>query len=86
MDVGALTPSLGIWREGKVNEFYERVSVHVCIARSFDQEVWHTIPKGLLKDIMIFYYIYKKAIWIEELLNNNRIFKERFKYRKVSYK
>jgi hypothetical protein len=31
MDVGALTPSLGIRRTRKVNEFYERVSVLVCI-------------------------------------------------------
>lgn len=38
------------------------------------------MPIGLLKDIMIFYYIFKKIKRMEELLLDNRIFKDRFEY------
>jgi predicted RNase H-related nuclease YkuK (DUF458 family) len=54
MDVGALTPFLGIRRTRKINEFYERVSVHGCIRHIFVQEVWLMIPVGLLNDIITF--------------------------------
>ena len=54
MDVGALTPFLGIWRTRKTYEFYERVSVLVCIQLIFVQEVLHMMPIGLLNDIMSF--------------------------------
>jgi len=64
----------------KAYEFYERVSVHVCIQLISDLEGLVLIPFGLIKDIMIFYYLFKETDWIEEILNLNRIFKERFKY------
>lgn len=81
MDVGALTPSLGLRGTRKANEFYERVSVLVCIQLTLGQAEWLTIPLGLLKDIMNSYYLSQETYRIEELLNTNRIFKERFKYR-----
>ena len=38
------------------------------------------MPIGLLKDIMISYFFLKEIKWMEELLLDNRIFKDRFKY------
>jgi hypothetical protein len=54
MDVGALTPSLGLRRARKINEFYERVSELGCIQHTFDQEAWLMMPVGILNDIMNF--------------------------------
>ena len=54
MDVGALTPFLGFRGARKTNEFYERVSVRVCIPHIFVREVWLMMPLGLLNDIMNF--------------------------------
>lgn len=61
MDVGALTPFLGLRRARKTNEFYERVSVHVCTLHIFALEASLLIPIGLLNDIIIFYYIFKEV-------------------------
>jgi hypothetical protein len=60
MDVGALTPFLGFRRTRKTYEFYERVSVHVCIQHIFDLEALLMIPIGLLKDITIFFYLFQE--------------------------
>ena len=54
MDVGALTPFLGIWRAWKAYEFYERVSVLECIQHTLGQEALRMMPIGLLNDIMNF--------------------------------
>ena len=63
MDVGALTPFLGIRRTRKTYEFYERVSVLGCIHLIFDREALLMIPFGLLKDVMIFYYLFLENLW-----------------------
>jgi NADH dehydrogenase (ubiquinone) Fe-S protein 2 len=89
MDVGALTPFLWAFEEReKLIEFYERVSgarMHAAYIRpggvAFD------LPKGLLKDIHDFLLPFSRKLTdIEELLNSNRIFKERvLNIGKVSY-
>lgn len=80
LDVGALTPFLWAFEEReKLMEFYERVSgarMHSHYFRpggvSFD------IPIGLLNDIYIFIDQFSSRIdEIEELLTNNRIWKQR---------
>lgn len=80
LDVGAMTPMLWAFEEReKLMEFYERVSgarMHAAYIRpggvAFD------LPKGLLDDIFIFS---KKFTYrldeIEELLTENRIWKQR---------
>lgn len=80
MDVGAMTPFLWLFEEReKLLEFYERVSgarMHAAFIRpgclSYD------LPKGILDDIYSFskQFIYRLNE-MEEMLTNNRIWKER---------
>ena len=80
LDVGALTPFLWMFEEReKIMEFYERVSgarMHAAYIRPGG--VNQDIPMGLLQDIYLFcnqfFYRIKE---IEELLNSNRIWKQR---------
>lgn len=60
-------------------EFYERVSGARMHAAYFRPGGVHTdIPKGLLSDIFIFLEVFNnKLIEIEEMLNENRIWKQR---------
>lgn len=80
MDVGAMTPMLWAFEEReKLMEFYERVSgarMHASYFRpggvNFD------LPLGLLSDIFLFTSQFKiKLLEIEEMLNENRIWKQR---------
>lgn len=80
LDVGALTPFLwGFEEREKLMEFYERVSgarMHASYIRpggvAFD------LPIGLLNDIFEFIFQFNYRInEIEELLSNNRIWKQR---------
>jgi NADH dehydrogenase (ubiquinone) Fe-S protein 2 len=80
MDIGAMTPMLWAFEEReKLMEFYERVSgarMHAAFFRpggvAFD------IPCGLLNDIFLFLIQFKiKMLEIEEILNQNRIWKQR---------
>jgi NADH dehydrogenase (ubiquinone) Fe-S protein 2 len=80
LDVGALTPFLWAFEEReKLMEFYERVSgarMHANYVRpggvAFD------LPMGLLQDIYTFIEQFRSRIdEIEELLTDNRIWKER---------
>lgn len=80
MDVGAMTPFLWAFEEReKLMEFYERVSGARMHAAYFRPGGVHTdIPKGLLSDIYIFLEVFNnKLIEIEEMLNENRIWKQR---------
>jgi NADH dehydrogenase (ubiquinone) Fe-S protein 2 len=80
LDVGALTPFLwGFEERERLMEFYERVSgarMHAAYIRpgGVDQD----IPVGLLNDILKFSNQFSSRIdEIEELLTNNRIWKQR---------
>ena len=80
LDVGALTPFLwGFEEREKLMEFYERVSgarMHANYIRPGG--VSQDIPLGLLEDIFIFAQQYSSRIdEMEELLTNNRIWKQR---------
>lgn len=80
MDVGALTPFLWAFEEReKLIEFYERVSgarMHTAYIRPGG--VGYDLPSGLIKDIYDFLSPFSKKLTdIEEILNLNRIFKER---------
>jgi NADH dehydrogenase (ubiquinone) Fe-S protein 2 len=80
MDVGALTPFLWAFEEReKLIEFYERVSgarLHANYIRPGG--VISDLPFGLLDDIFIFCDQFCSRLnEIEELLTNNRIWKER---------
>jgi len=80
LDVGALTPFLWAFEEReKLMEFYERVSgarMHANYIRPGG--VAHDLPFGLLKDINLFCNQFSDRInEIEELLTNNRVWKER---------
>ena len=80
MDVGAMTPMLWAFEEReKLMEFYERVSGARMHAAYFRPGGVHTdLPKGLLSDIHIFLKLFNnKVIEIEEMLSENRIWKER---------
>ena len=80
MDVGAMTPMLwGFEEREKLMEFYERVSGARMHAAFFRPGGIHTdIPKGLLTDIYIFKEQFKLRLFeIEEMLNENRIWKQR---------
>jgi NADH dehydrogenase (ubiquinone) Fe-S protein 2 len=80
MDVGAMTPMLWAFEEReKLMEFYERVSGARMHAAYYRPGGVHTdIPKGLLSDIYIFLKLFNnKVIEIEEMLSENRIWKER---------
>ena len=80
MDVGAMTPMLWAFEEReKLMEFYERVSGARMHAAYFRPGGVHTdIPKGLLADIYIFIEQFNnKLVEIEEMLTENRIWKQR---------
>lgn len=80
MDVGALTPFLWAFEEReKLMGFYERVSgarMHAAYIRPGG--VHQDIPVGLLNDIYLFIrQFFFRIDEIEELLTNNRIWKQR---------
>lgn len=80
LDVGALTPFLWAFEEReKLMEFYERVSgarMHAAYIRPGG--VSQDLPVGLLDDIYRFSLQFSSRIdEIEELLTNNRIWKQR---------
>jgi len=80
MDVGAMTPMLWAFEEReKLMEFYERVSGARMHAAYFRPGGVHSdLPKGLLSDIYIFLKTFNNKICeIEEMLSENRIWKER---------
>ena len=75
-----MTPFLwGFEEREKLMEFYERVSgarMHANYIRPGG--VSHDIPKGLIQDIIFFIKkFYNRLDEIEELLTNNRIWKQR---------
>ena len=80
LDVGALTPFLWLFEEReKLMEFYERVSgarMHASYIRPGG--VSQDLPIGLWNDINKFVdKFFWRLIEVEELLNNNRIWKQR---------
>nr|YP_006280821.1 NADH dehydrogenase subunit 7 [Cyanophora paradoxa]ADW79175.1 NADH dehydrogenase subunit 7 [Cyanophora paradoxa] len=80
MDVGALTPLLwGFEEREKLMEFYERVSgarMHAAYIRPGG--VSQDLPNGLTNDIYEFVIQFENKInELEELLTNNRIWKQR---------
>ena len=80
LDVGALTPFLwGFEEREKLMEFYERVSgsrFHSAYIRPGG--VSQDLPKGLLEDIFLFCeQFFFRIDEIQDVLNNNRIWKER---------
>jgi len=80
MDVGAMTPMLWAFEEReKLMEFYERVSGARMHAAYFRPGGVHSdIPIGFLSDIYIFTEQFNvKLIEIEEMLTENRIWKQR---------
>jgi NADH dehydrogenase I D subunit len=80
MDVGAMTPMLWAFEEReKLMEFYERVSGARMHAAYFRPGGVHfDLPLGLLSDIFLFVSQFKvKLLELEEMLNDNRIWKQR---------
>ena len=80
LDVGAMTPMLWSFEErDKLMEFYERVSGARMHASYFRPGGVHTdLPYGLLSDIDFFIDKFKDRLdEVEELLTNNRIWKQR---------
>ena len=80
MDIGAMTPFLwGFEEREKLMEFYERVSgarMHAAYFRPGG--VQYDLPAGLLNDIFIFKEQFKtRVLEIEEMLTENRIWKQR---------
>lgn len=80
MDVGAMTPMLwGFEEREKLMEFYERVSgarMHAAYFRPGGVQA--DLPKGLLTDIFLFKEQFKlRILEIEEMLTENRIWKQR---------
>ena len=80
MDVGASTPLLWAFEEReKLMEFYERISgarMHAAYYRPGG--VHSDLPKGILNDIYIFTHQFTTRLdEIEELLTENRIWKQR---------
>ena len=80
LDIGALTPFLyGFEEREKLIEFYERVSgarIHAAYFRPGG--VIKDLPLGLINDIYYFTQNFIKRIdELEELLTNNRIWKQR---------
>jgi NADH dehydrogenase (ubiquinone) Fe-S protein 2 len=80
MDVGAMTPMLWAFEEReKLMEFYERVSgarMHAAYFRPGG--VQFDLPAGMLADIYVFVNQFtNKLLEIEEMLNENRIWKQR---------
>jgi len=80
MDVGASTPFLWAFEEReKLMEFYERISGARMHAAYFRPGGVHAdLPKGLLNDIYIFSQQFSTRLdEVEELLTENRIWKQR---------
>ena len=80
IDIGAVTPSLWGFEEREIlMEFYERVSGARMHANYFRPGGVHIdMPKGLAEDIMIWSQKFPKFLAdVEELLTENRIFKQR---------
>lgn len=80
LDVGALTPFLWVFEEReKLMEFYERVSgarMHAAYFRPGG--VSQDLPAGMLEDIHFFSINFKRRLdEVEEMLTNNRIWKNR---------
>ena len=80
MDVGAITPFLWMFEEReKIMAFYERVCgarLHAAYIRVGG--VHQDLPPGLLDDIQLFVTHFSTLIaHTEQLLNDNRIFKQR---------
>lgn len=80
MDVGAMTPFLWAFEEReKLMEFYERVSgarMHAAYIRPGG--VSQDLPLGMLDDIYIFAHQFSTRLdEMEEMLTNNRIWKQR---------
>jgi NADH dehydrogenase (ubiquinone) Fe-S protein 2 len=80
MDVGAMTPFLWAFEEReKLMEFYERVSgarMHAAYIRPGGVSL--DLPLGFLDDVYQFSYQFNLRLdEIEEMLTNNRIWKER---------
>lgn len=80
LDVGAMTPLLWLFEEReKIIEFYERVSgsrMHSAYFRPGG--VAKDLPPGLLEDIVYFADNFPKYLSdVEDLLTENRIFKQR---------
>jgi len=80
LDIGALTPFLwGFEEREKIMEFYERVSgarMHAAYIRPGG--VYQDLPLGLLDDIFKFIYQFNIRLdEIEEMLTDNRIWKQR---------
>lgn len=80
LDVGALTPFLWAFEEReKLIEFYERVSgarMHAAYFRPGG--VYQDLPNGFLEDLSVFCNFFSKRIdEFEEMLSNNRIWKNR---------
>jgi len=80
MDVGAMTPFLWSFEEReKLMEFYERVSgarMHAAYFRPGG--VQFDFPKGFLNDLFLFVKQFNtRLLEIEEMLTNNRIWKQR---------
>merc|ERR1711933_66844 len=80
MDVGAMTPFLWAFEEReKLMEFYERVSGARMHAAYFRPGGVHVdLPKGFLTDVYIFIEQFNlRLIEIEDMLSENRIWKQR---------
>ncbi len=80
LDVGAMTPLLWLFEDReKIIEFYERVSgarMHAAYFRPGG--VSRDLPPGLIEDILHFTSVFPKHLSdVEDLLTNNRIFKQR---------
>ncbi|MBT4989922.1 MAG: NADH-quinone oxidoreductase subunit D, partial [Rickettsiales bacterium] len=80
IDVGAMTPFLWLFEEReKMMEFYERVSGARLHANYFRPGgVSQDLPKGLIEDIYRYFSTFSVKINdMEDLLTENRIFKQR---------
>ena len=80
LDVGAMTPFFWCFEErDKLMEFYERVSgSHLHSAYICPGGVMSDIPLGLLDDVYFFINQFNNRLnELEELLTNNRIWKQR---------
>ncbi len=80
VDLGATTPLLWLFEEReKIMEFYERVSGSRMHANYFRPGgVAADLPEGLLEDIEVFNNQFLKQLAdVENLLNNNRVWKQR---------
>jgi NADH dehydrogenase I D subunit len=80
MDVGAMTPFLWAFEEReKLMEFYERATgarMHSAYFRPGGVNI--DLPRGLISDIYLFIYQFNlRLLEIEEMLTENRIWKQR---------